>query len=150
VRFFRKFREHGISPERLDLLGLVSRRDNHLAMYSRIDIGLDTFPYNGTTTTCEATWMGVPVISLLGDRHASRVGASILHHVGLPELLAASEGEYVEMACSLATDRQRLISIRAELRQKMRESVLMDTELFTQSLENAYRDMWKTWCDNRR
>jgi protein O-GlcNAc transferase len=140
------FSRQGIAPERLDLLGLIPGRDGHLTAYSRIDIGLDPFPYNGTTTTCEALWMGVPVISLCGDRHAGRVGTSILQHVGLPELVAKNEDDYVELACSLAADRPRLILLREQLRQKMLGSTLMNTEQFTQSLENAYREMWKTWC----
>ncbi|MDP6674523.1 MAG: hypothetical protein QGH93_06725, partial [Gammaproteobacteria bacterium] len=91
--------------------------------------------------------MGVPVISLLGDRHAGRVGASILHHVGLPELMADNEDEYVERSCSLATDQQRLTRLRETLRQKMCDSSLMDIQQFTQSLENIYSDMWETWCN---
>jgi predicted O-linked N-acetylglucosamine transferase (SPINDLY family) len=150
ARYLQAFHEQGISPERLDLLGLIPGRGNHLATYSRIDIGLDPFPYNGTTTTCEALWMGVPVIGLLGDRHAGRVGASILHHVGLPELVAASEDDYVERACSLAADRQRLGMLRETLRPMMRASRLMDTGQFTQSLENAYREMWMDWCGSDR
>jgi predicted O-linked N-acetylglucosamine transferase (SPINDLY family) len=94
--------------------------------------------------------MGVPVIGLLGDRHAGRVGASILHHVGLPELVAASEDDYVERACSLAADRQRLGMLRETLRPMMRASRLMDTGQFTQSLENAYREMWMDWCGSDR
>jgi len=144
------FGNHGITPDRLDLLGLIPGRGKHLSAYSRIDIGLDPFPYNGTTTTCEALWMGVPVISLRGDRHAGRVGASIMHFVGLPELVADSEDDYVERACSLAADRQRLVALRETLRPMMRASRLMDTERFTQSLENAYREMWKTWCGNHQ
>lgn len=147
-RCIRQFGDRGIAPQRLDLLGLIPGRNGHLAAYARIDIGLDPFPYNGTTTTCEALWMGVPVVSLRGDRHASRVGASILQHTGLPELVTGSEDEYVELACSLAADRPRLAGLRKTLRRQMRQSVLMDTDRFTRSLEDAYRQMWQTWCRN--
>jgi len=149
-RIIEAFGKHGIAAERLDLPGLVPNRDEHLAMYSKIDIGLDPFPYNGTTTTFEALWMGVPVISLVGDRHASRVGASILHHVGIPELATDTVDEYIGLARSLATDKQRLVRMREALRPKMLESGIMDPQRFARSLEDAYRAMWKTWCDDHR
>ncbi len=147
TQYAQKFQQHGISPGRLELFGLIPGRGKHLALYSKIDIGLDPFPYNGTTTTCEALWMGVPVISLLGNRHAGRVSASIMHHLGLPEWVADNEDEYIEMARSLADDRQQLISLREKLRPMMLKSALMDTEGFTQSLENTYREIWQTWCN---
>ena len=143
----QKFQEHGIVPERLELIGSIKGRDSHLAAYSRVDIGLDPFPYNGTTTTFEAIWMGVPIISLRGDRHAGRVGASILHHAGLPELIAESEDEYVERAVALAADKQKISDYRQRLRPQLNESALMDTAGFTRSLEDAYRAMWNSWCD---
>jgi predicted O-linked N-acetylglucosamine transferase (SPINDLY family) len=117
-------------------------------MYAEMDIGLDPFPYNGTTTSFEALWMGVPVICLRGDRHAARVGASIMHHVGLPELVADSEDEYVDLARKLAGNARRLITLRDALRSQMRNSVLMDVPLFTETLENAYRKMWVRWCES--
>ncbi len=150
ARYLQEFHQQGIAPDRLDLLGLIPGRGNHLSTYSRIDIGLDSFPYNGTTTTCEALWMGVPVICLCGDRHAGRVGASIMYQVNLPELVADSEDDYFDLACSLAADRQRLAVLRETLRAKMRASRLMDTEQFSRSLEKAYRDMWETWCSGYR
>jgi protein O-GlcNAc transferase len=147
ARYVQEFRQQGVAPDRLDLLGLIPGRGSHLSMYSGIDIGLDPFPYNGTTTTCEALWMGVPVICLRGDRHAGRVGASIMHQVDLPELVADSEDDYVDRACSLAADGERLVMLRDTLRPKMRASGLMNTEQFSRSLEKAYRIMWETWCD---
>ena len=150
ARYLQEFHQQGIAPDRLDLLGLIPGRGNHLSTYARIDIGLDPFPYNGTTTTCEALWMGVPVICLRGDRHAGRVGASIMHQVDLPELVADSEDDYVDRACSLAADGQRLAVLRETLRPKMRASSLMDTEQFARSLEKAYRDLWETWCSGYR
>lgn len=141
------FGEHGISPERLDLICKTPSRNDHLETYSRIDISLDPFPYNGTTTTCEALWMGVPVITLRGNRHAGRVGASILHHLGCPELIAENENEYIELACRLADDTGRLETLRTDLRHRMSQSELMNLPQFTETLENAYREMWTAWCD---
>ena len=92
-RYAGLFAEHGIAPERIDLLGQLGSEIEHLSLYGKIDIALDTFPYNGTATTCEALWMGVPVITLAGDRHLSRVGLSILRQVGLPDLVAGTEGQ---------------------------------------------------------
>ncbi len=146
-RYLRLFAEQGIPAERLELHGWLPAKTNHLELYHRVDIALDTFPYNGTTTTCEALWMGVPVVTLRGDRHAARVGASIMHRVGLENLVAHSEEEYINLATALARDRQRLLTFRNSQRRKMRESQLMDSELFTSTLENAYRRMWQKWCE---
>jgi len=145
-RYLRLFAEQGIPADRLELHGWLPDKKDHLELYHRIDIGLDSFPYNGTTTTCEALWMGVPVVTLCGDRHAARVGASIMHHAGLEELVAHSEDEYIALTVALAQDRQRLIAFRDSQRQKMQESQLMDKELFTATLEKAYRRMWREWC----
>jgi predicted O-linked N-acetylglucosamine transferase (SPINDLY family) len=145
-KYLRLFADQGIPADRLELLGWVPDKTNHLELYHRIDIGLDPFPYNGTTTTCEALWMGVPVVTLCGDRHAARVGASLMHHAGLEELVARSEDEYIALAVTLAQDRQRLITCRSNQRRKMQESQLMDKKLFTATLEKAYRRMWRAWC----
>lgn len=141
------FAEHGITPERLEIVNSVARRHDHLDLYSRVDIGLDPFPYNGTTTTCEALWTGVPVVTLRGDRHAGRVGAGIMHRVGLPELVAESQQGYVDAACALAADDAKRNALRKRLREQMQDSPLMDISLFTRSLEAAYRQMWITWCN---
>jgi len=116
-----------------------------LGLYNQIDIGLDPFPYNGTTTTCEAMWMGVPVVTLRGDRHAGRVGASIMHQADLEELVAATTEEYVQLARSLANDSDLLKEMRSGLREQMQQSKLMEKRLFTQTLESAYRRLWKKW-----
>ena len=118
----------------------------HLDTYNRIDIALDTFPYNGTTTTCEALWMGVPVVTLAGDRHASRVGMSLLSNIGLPELIAQTEDEYIDIAVKLAADTERLqLSVRG-CREMMRRSPVCDAKGFTTGLELHYRRMWEEWC----
>ena len=127
-------------------MGHAQSSVEHLELYKRSDIGLDTFPYNGATTTCEAIWMGVPVITLAGETHVSRVGASILSHVGLPELIAESLEDYLKKAVQLAGDPDRLKALRNNLRSMMARSRLMDTNGFTRSLESAYRQMWHRWC----
>ncbi|MGI9342155.1 MAG: hypothetical protein ACR2QV_04855 [Gammaproteobacteria bacterium] len=147
-RIIDEFGAQGIPAARLELLGLIPGRQQHLAAYAGIDVALDTYPYNGTTTTCEALWMGVPVVALRGNRHSGRVGASILHHAGLPELVADTEDDYVEIAISLARDPQRIVGMRERLRPMMRDSCLMDTPRFARSLETAYRDVWAAWCED--
>lgn len=141
------FEEQGISTERITALGNIPAKQGHLDLYNSVDIGLDTFPYNGTTTTCEALWMGVPVIALKGDTHISRVSYSILSNIGLDELVAESAGEYVMKAVGLAEDSEKLSFLRSDLRSIMRASSLMDKETFTRDLEKEYRAMWHRWCD---
>jgi predicted O-linked N-acetylglucosamine transferase (SPINDLY family) len=143
-----QFAAHGISPERLELMPSRSFED-YLALHGTVDVMLDTFPYTGGTTTCHALWMGVPVVSLVGDTATSRGGASILHAVGLPELVAQTPDQYIGIAADLAADRERLASLRAGMRERMRASPLMDAERFTRNLENAYRTMWRTWCQTQ-
>ena len=106
--------------------------------YRLVDIGLDPFPYNGTTTTCEALWMGVPVITLLGSRHSGRVGASLLSQVGLKELIAKSKKEYLDISISLANNHERLNDMRNGLRLMLKDSSLMDRKSFTNALEQEY------------
>jgi predicted O-linked N-acetylglucosamine transferase (SPINDLY family) len=122
----------------------------HLALYDRIDIALDTFPYNGTTTTCEALWMGVPVVTLVGRTHASRVGVSLLSSVGLTELAADSSQHYIEAAVAFARDRKRLSELHRNLRRRMQDSPLVDHRGHTRRLEMALRAMWRAWCASLR
>jgi predicted O-linked N-acetylglucosamine transferase (SPINDLY family) len=140
------FLDQGIEAERIELLQPFPSLREHLALYNRIDIGLDTFPYNGTTTTCEALYMGVPVITLAGNTHVSRVGVSLLSTVGLPELIAQTPEEYVAKAVNLAKDIEKLKSLRISLRGMMSRSPLTDAKKFTHHLEKAYQKMWATWC----
>ena len=137
-----RFERHGIAEERVELHGAEISAQGHLARYGEVDIALDTFPYNGTTTTCEALWMGVPVVSLAGRTHASRVGASILARVGLEDLVASTPDEYLRKATALAADGPRLRELRAGMRNRMRGSVLLDARGFARNLEVAYRQMW--------
>lgn len=144
----KRFASHGVGADRLEIVARIPTRAEHLAFYRRADVALDTFPYHGTTTTCEAMWMGLPVVTLVGDRHASRVGASLLHTVGLDDLVAHSHDDYVRIAAELAGNSQRLAALRTELRSHMTGSALCDAPRFTRYLEGAYRQMWAQWCEN--
>lgn len=141
-----EFAQRGIAQERLKLFGRVASPIDHLSLYQQIDIALDSYPYTGTTTTCEALFMGVPTITLAGDRHAARVGASILTHANLSELIAYSPDEYVQLAVSLANDQSRLLHWRTRLREQFECSPLRDEIGFTRTFEAALRQMWQLWC----
>ncbi len=140
------FAGHGVTGDRLDLLGWTAGSQAHLATYRRVDIALDPFPYNGTATTCEALWMGVPVVTMEGDRHAARMGASLLARVALEVLVAADAGTYLEIAASLAADPQRVAWLRADLRRRMAASPLCNAPDLARRIEAAYRIMWQRWC----
>ena len=140
-----RFAAHGIGPERLNLMGMVSKEE-HYAVYGDVDIALDTFPYNGTTTTCEALWMGVPVITLRGEVHAARVGASLLHFAELDDLVASDRESYIRLARELAADAGRRKVLRSRLRVQLQASALMDKDGFARQMEAAWRDMWTDWC----
>jgi len=144
------FEQQRISPAQIELRGSVLASTEHLAMYQEVDIALDPFPYNGTTTSCEALWMGVPVITLAGRTHAARVGVSLLSSVGLPELIADTPAAYLELAVRLAKDLDRLETLREGLRHKMQQSPLTDATGFTRSLESVYRMIWKKWCKTQQ
>lgn len=119
----------------------------HLAAYGEVDIALDSFPYNGGTTSCEALWMGVPLVTLRGDRHVGRMGASILRRLDLDELVSETPKGYIDRAAALARDPERLAALRRGLRARMRTSPLCDAEGFARAIEAAYRRMWHRWCD---
>jgi predicted O-linked N-acetylglucosamine transferase (SPINDLY family) len=131
----------GLPRERLILIGTTPDRGAHLALYGQVDIALDTFPYNGTTTTCEALYMGVPVVTLRGEHHAARVGGTLLEAVGTPELMAENRANYVAAAVSLAQDLPKLRQLRAGLRGMLEGSALMDRHGFAVKIEAAYREM---------
>ncbi len=140
------FVQRGIAAGRINLLSWEPSTKGHLDTYNRIDIGIDTFPYAGTTTTCEAAWMGVPVITLAGNTHASRVGASLLSNIGIPDLIAKTPDEYLAIAVNLADDTKRLQRLRGSLRDMMIHSPLTDAKRFIINLENSYWSIWEEWC----
>jgi protein O-GlcNAc transferase len=134
TRLREQFAAHGIDAARLHLIGKLNF-DDYLALYSRIDVALDAFPYNGGTTTCESLWMGVPVVTLAGACGVARAGASLLATAGLGELIAESPGQYVDIATRLARDSRFLAELRASLRGRMTRSPLMDEAGFTRDFE---------------
>ncbi|HXE53973.1 MAG TPA: tetratricopeptide repeat protein [Tepidisphaeraceae bacterium] len=141
-------RSAGIDPARLSFAPFHSIRE-YFEQYNAIDIAFDTFPWAGGITTCDALWMGVPVISLPGERATSRGGLSILSNIGLPELAPSDPDRFVQVATELANDRPRHQNLRATLRERMRTSPLMDAPQFARDVESAYREMWRTWCQAR-
>jgi predicted O-linked N-acetylglucosamine transferase (SPINDLY family) len=146
-RLTDQFAGRGIPGDRIEVLGRIPDPRQHLQLYTRVDVALDTYPYHGTTTTCEALWMGVPVVSLAGRMHVSRVGVSLLTHAGLPELIAKTPEEYLSIASELAANRARRDAMRAGMRSKLIASLLMDGQRFAAELEAAYRQMWRIWCE---
>ena len=144
-RYFQQFERLGISRKRVDIYPWESYA-HYLKRYGQVDIILDTFPQNGATTTCEALWMGVPVISLVGRRRISRTGLSILSRVGLEFFTASTPTEYVAKAAALAHNLDSLAKLRASMRQRMTDT-LCDAKAFTKQLEAAYRKMWQKWCE---
>jgi predicted O-linked N-acetylglucosamine transferase (SPINDLY family) len=140
-RLRERFARRGVKVEQLELRGWTKRGDDHFAAYHEADIALDTFPYHGTTTTCEALWMGVPVVTRAGEAHAARVGVSLLTHVGFPEMVANNDAEFVRTAAQLAADWPRLRQIRHELRERMRSSVLMNGPDFARRFLRACTQM---------
>lgn len=123
-------------------------RPHYLDLYNLADIALDSFPYNGGITSCDAMWMGVPLVALEGNTYHSRQGLMLLTNLGLPDLVAKTPEQYIEIAANLAADIPRLVSLRAELRDRMAHSPMGDGPRFTTELGKAYRQMWVTWCEN--
>ncbi|WVZ91664.1 hypothetical protein U9M48_037807 [Paspalum notatum var. saurae] len=146
-KFLSALEELGLESLRVDLLPLIHLNHDHMQAYSLMDISLDTFPYAGTTTTCESLYMGVPCVTMAGAVHAHNVGVSLLSKVGLGRLVAKTEDEYVSLALNLASDVDALQELRLSLRELMIKSPVCDGERFTRSLEAAYRNMWHRYCD---
>lgn len=145
-RYQALFADAGIPGERLGLIGFVPNDAGHLGAYARIDVALDTFPYNGTTTTCEALWMGVPVVSLRGDRHSARVGASLLTAAGFPDWIADTAEHYIQIARTLSQDKARLAQLRSQLRERVRQSRLCAAADYARAVECAYEEMYAMWA----
>ncbi|MGD0768986.1 MAG: tetratricopeptide repeat protein [Tepidisphaeraceae bacterium] len=144
-RVLERLQREGIDPQRVNFVGRAPLAA-YFERYQSIDIALDTLPYGGGTTTCDALWMGVPVVSLAGKMALGRAGLSILSNVGVPELVANTPEEYVCLAVRLANDLPRLMGLHSTLRQRMRASPLMDGPRFARNVEAAYRQMWRNWC----
>jgi len=142
-----KLRDAGIDSDSLHFADKVPA-PAYFRLYHQIDIALDTFPYAGGTTTCDALWMGVPVITLAGKTAVGRGGVSILSNLNLPEWIAESEDRYVQIATHLANDVPALSKLRSTLRQRMEQSVLMDAARFTRGMESAFRSAWLDWCSH--
>jgi predicted O-linked N-acetylglucosamine transferase (SPINDLY family) len=145
-RFQALFAAEGIAGERLGLFGYIPDDKGHLGAYARMDIALDTFHYNGTTTTCEALWMGVPVVSLRGDRHSARVGATLLAAAECAGWVADTEEQYLQIARTLSQDRERLAELRSTLRERVRHSRLCASADYSRAVESAYEEMYTARC----
>ena len=144
-RYRACFAAHGLGPERLELRGRAPYFD-YLRSYGEVDIALDPFPYTGGTTSVEALWMGVPVVSLTGQTFVSRMGLTYATAAGLRDLVSDSQERYLRTALELAADLPRLAELRRELRPRLRASALCDGPGFTRQLEAAFRQMWRGWC----
>jgi predicted O-linked N-acetylglucosamine transferase (SPINDLY family) len=137
--------EEGVEPDRVTFFAKLPR-PQYLQLHHRIDVGLDTFPYTGQTTSLDAFWLGVPVITIVGQTAVARAGRSLLCNLGLPELVAETPEQFVRIAVELSNDLPRLRDLRATLRDRLRRSPLMDAAGFARNVEAAYREMWRRWC----
>jgi protein O-GlcNAc transferase len=144
----QRFAAAGISSDRLEFLPKQPWAQ-YVQTYNRIDIALDPFPWAGGITTCDALWMGVPIVTLSGDTAVGRGGRSILSNLALPELIARRPRQYVQTAISLSQSPQRLTDLRQTLRQRMLASPLMNARRFTRNVETACKQIWRRWCDSR-
>lgn len=145
-----RFAVHGIGAEHLRMEGGFSSREAHFSAYHQVDIALDPFPYPGITTSVESLWMGVPVLTLRGNRFLGHQGETILHNAGLADWVAESEGDYVVKAAAFARDPQHLAELRARLRGQVLASPLFDAPRFAKNFEAALRGMWRKWCEEKR
>ena len=139
--------KEGIDPHRVEFVTQQSRQ-KYLETYNRIDVGLDTFPYNGHTTSLDSFWMGVPVVTIVGKTIVGRAGWSQLSNLGLTELAANDSQQFVKIAVDLANDLPRLTQLRSTLRSRMEQSPLMNATGFARNIEAAYRSMWHNWCED--
>lgn len=147
-RFLSQFEQCGISRERIDMGGMKPYH-LYLKQYNDVDIVLDTFPENGGTTTCDALWMGVPVVSLTGQHQVERNGLSILSALGMESFSTTTPSDYIARTVAVAGDLESLSQMRTSMRQKMMESPICDSKRFAHDLESAYREMWRRWCQTQ-
>ncbi len=144
--FKESFAGAGIDTKRIEFRGGHLPVSRHLAAHGDIDVMLDTFPYTGSTTTCESLWMGVPVLTLRGESFVGRISSSILTQLNLPELIAENRDQYVHTAVELAGNVQQLAAARMQLRDVMQRSPLCDAAGYTAELEAVFREIWRRWC----
>jgi protein O-GlcNAc transferase len=149
-RLYEAFARQGVPPGRLQFAGRTASRFEYLKLYHRVDLCLDPFPYNGMTTTCDALWMGVPVLALAGKMGPSRQGVRFLTSVGLDELIAATSQDYLRIASEVASDWSRLAALRQALRERMSCSPLVDAKRLTHELETACYRMWEGWRERSK
>jgi predicted O-linked N-acetylglucosamine transferase (SPINDLY family) len=142
----KQFADRGVGEDRVELRPLTSGEGEYLGFYREVDITLDTFPWTGHTTACESLWMGVPMLTLRGRTHAGRMVASVMTHAGLPDWIAESPRQYIDIAAKWVKDRDGLTKLRSGLRDRMRRSRLCDAPGFTRQLESSYRDLWRRFC----
>ena len=149
-RLIDEFAACGVKKDCIDFITSLDTKAEHLRRYSRVDIALDPFPFSGATTTFEALWMGVPVVTLAGKTFISRMSGSMLQHVGLGDLALDTQQAYVASANKLARDHVRLRTLKNNLRELVKASPICDPLAYSLSVEDAYRSMWKTWCAKRK
>ena len=143
-----QFAQHGVTPDRLDIKGMMPHT-GYFDCYNEVDLGLDPFPFNGGTSGYDSIWMGVPFVTWPGDSLVSRMGRIILKNVGLDELVVDNADAYVDLAVALANDPGRLKKLRVNLRERMQSSPLMDAPRMAKNLEQAFRNMWQRWVENK-
>ena len=149
-RIINFFENIGVKRNRLILLERLNSRMEHLKLYNKIDIALDTFPYHGTATTCQALWMGVPVVTLQGNAHVSRVSVSILKTIGLSDCVALSKKEYIDKVCNIANNIDLLSCLRKNLRKLIQDSPLYQSKKFVLQLEQQYQKLWQKYLMNKK
>jgi predicted O-linked N-acetylglucosamine transferase (SPINDLY family) len=141
----RRFEEGGVAGDRLEFADKVARPE-YLCRFHGLDLSLDPFPYNGHTSSLDSLWMGVPVITLAGRTGVGRAGVSVLSNLGLPELIAETPEQYADIAAQWGRHPARLAELRSSLRVSMLESRLMDSKRYAAEVEDAFRRVWRTWC----
>jgi predicted O-linked N-acetylglucosamine transferase (SPINDLY family) len=149
TELLKKFESRGVAPARIQIVERLPRNE-YLRLYQQIDIGLDTTPYNGHTTSLDSYWMGVPVVTLVGNTVVGRAGWSQLNNLGLADLAARTPQHFARIACTVASNLPRLDELRLTLRERMQRSALMDAPRFARNMENAYRHIWRQWCQASR
>lgn len=142
----QRFESMGIAPDRVELFARTDSMHEHLDLYNRIDCALDTFPYTGTTTTCEAVHMGVPTVTLLGQSHAGRVSASLLHAIDAPQYIADDRDAYIRIAADACAAGKRTAAQRTQLRDQLAASPLCDEQAYAHKIANAFEALWRGWC----